>query len=626
MREVTSTCSGHTATGEPAVGQRGGLTAGELAFVRAWAEGLDVELAHRRYMDTGPHAPSVSARGQLRALLGRLRAQALHHGRTELAALFQRDPAQMRDKAGPPAPSLAAFAAGLPADFYAEAELLALYEAKHGRVDARSAARRRQRLRLRLVAAVQEMATLGPRRPQLCDPVGDWLDPALAHPLAAVGVHRLADLLTWVGRHGPAWPVRVPRIGPHRASLILDWWAAHGHSLPALAVQRAGPPASHTADAPPIKPVERFHPPPDLDGRCGLNRAPASRCRLAASTDRDAVLAWLARREPGSATWRAYRKEAERWLLWSVLARGKPLSSLDGSDCQAYLHFLAGPDQAWCAARHTRRDDRAWRPFESALSPRSMAMAVSVLRACCAWLVAQGYLLGNPWVGVPSGDASRGLSPVGGVQLLTASEGRKRTPAAPAPADAVRLRTLSAGQWQQLTTWLSELPQTPQARRWRCLTVLAGDLGLRMSELAGVRSGDLTLDADAGGLQVHGPAGRVRRVRVGSEAAAVLRDGLATAPAPLLARLDGRGPLSPARLRQLLHEMMAAFLQAMAVRQPPGWASGPAPWPSRLTTNGLRHSAGLRAAAAGLSPATLQRQLGHARRHTIAPYYKGRTP
>ena len=45
--------------------------------------------------------------------------------------------------------------------------------------------------------------------------------------------------------------------------------------------------------------------------------------------------AWLRLRLAGSHTWRAYRKEAERFLLWAVMERRRALSSLDGDDCVA---------------------------------------------------------------------------------------------------------------------------------------------------------------------------------------------------------------------------------------------------------------------------------------------------
>lgn len=71
-----------------------------------------------------------------------------------------------------------------------------------------------------------------------------------------------------------------------------------------------------------------------------------------------AIHAWLGVHLPiGGHTWRAYRTQAERFLLWAVLARGKALSGLSVEDCSAYLAFLADPQPApqWVGARRTPR-------------------------------------------------------------------------------------------------------------------------------------------------------------------------------------------------------------------------------------------------------------------------------
>ncbi len=55
--------------------------------------------------------------------------------------------------------------------------------------------------------------------------------------------------------------------------------------------------------------------PEELNGLRGTFRGPPSSCTLNADNDYEAVQAWLALHE-SSATKRAYRKEAERLILW----------------------------------------------------------------------------------------------------------------------------------------------------------------------------------------------------------------------------------------------------------------------------------------------------------------------
>lgn len=97
-------------------------------------------------------------------------------------------------------------------------------------------------------------------------------------------------------------------------------------------------------------------------------------------------------------TQRAYRKESERLLLWSVLERGKPMSSLDNADFRAYIEFLKDPQPAsrWCGPRAERLTDM-WRPFVGPLKPRSVEAAVFAINTLLTYLVDAGYLRYNPF-------------------------------------------------------------------------------------------------------------------------------------------------------------------------------------------------------------------------------------
>ena len=62
-------------------------------------------------------------------------------------------------------------------------------------------------------------------------------------------------------------------------------------------------------------------------------------------------MTWL-RSKTSAHTRRAYRKEAERFLLWAVVQKNKPLSSMTLEDCLEYRDFLLNPTPAdrWCGA------------------------------------------------------------------------------------------------------------------------------------------------------------------------------------------------------------------------------------------------------------------------------------
>jgi integrase len=438
----------------------------QLAFVRAWAEGIDPLIAWERFLPSDGGTDSRQARRELARLLEELKRLARLHGRSDLAALLSRDPEAMADKTAQ-RPSLDVFRQDFDEDFYSETELLALYEQTHGKPDSRSATRRRQRLRERLVLAIQWLQEKAARPPAPEDETTLWLDQRVAARLAAVGILRLSELHFWVRSHGLHWHRKVPRLGPQGAARISRWLRDHEATLGTLPapstpglVARAGWGGDLPAQTG-IVPLERFALPHDeRSGAAGTNRGRFDRCKLGAAHDLDAIQSWLALRPASSHTWRAYRKEAERFLLWAVLERRKALSSLDAADCTAYCEFLKAPGPPWLGARNTQRCSEAWRPFEGPLGAQSRATAQAIVRALCAWLQRQRYLDVNPWddVGV-------------------------RSDVVP----AVSLRALSAEQWALVQRWLRAQPPSPAAARLNFLMSFAYLSGLRLSELAAAR-------------------------------------------------------------------------------------------------------------------------------------------
>lgn len=138
--------------------------------------------------------------------------------------------------------------------------------------------------------------------------------------------------------------------------------------------------------------------PPALSGCAGTNRARASVARqIAANNDVAAIGLWLAEYHDSPHTFRSYRKEAERLLLWATQVRAKPVSSLTREDVIAYEAFLANPPVAWCDSDLLRRGEHR-RLFVGPLAERSRRQAVGILAGLFNYLVHAGYLAGSPFV------------------------------------------------------------------------------------------------------------------------------------------------------------------------------------------------------------------------------------
>ena len=154
-------------------------------------------------------------------------------------------------------------------------------------------------------------------------------------------------------------------------------------------------------------PWEQLRLPHEADGSAGTYRAPHPTCTLDADNDCQAVQAWLSLRK-SAATQRAYRKEAERLILWAIVESGRALSSLTTEDAVAYRAFLSRPTprEGWVGPVRPR-GALDWRPFSNGLSARSAAYTLSVLGALFRWLIEQRCLLANPFAGVKV----RGIAP-----------------------------------------------------------------------------------------------------------------------------------------------------------------------------------------------------------------------
>jgi site-specific recombinase XerD len=322
----------------------------QLAALRAWYAGLSARAAVVQYLGQRK-ATGQSSRAMLGAIRRQLACYAKARHRDDLAALISHPAAE--------------------------------------RLDRERAVRH----------AIEMLQQLPLPEPLLMHDVARWLPARAAHALKNAGIETLADLTLRVPRRRRWWAA-IPGLGVGSARRIETFFAEH----PALTEQARALvkiPATQTS------PWETLVVPEDVNGSRGAFRAPRATCTLSATDDYQAVQAWLELQD-AQVTQRAYRKEAERLMLWAILQRGKALSSLTTEDAIAYRAFLRNPTprERWVGPSRPRTSGE-WRPFQGALAPRSMAYALSVVGALYRWLIAQRYVLANPFAGVKVKGASR---------------------------------------------------------------------------------------------------------------------------------------------------------------------------------------------------------------------------
>ena len=665
------------------------LSRHEFLFYKGYLQGADLRKLGQAYLAPGilPSAAVTTIRDHLVMLAhraGRIHDQRLL--RIQLPTAEPTDPA-----AGPPPLEIYRAQKDPDGGFYSEAELIALYRADFPQT--RQLARRTQRnvrLRERQLAALSVVERLLVLDPQRSDAVDAWFEPVLAARLHAGDIFTIDDLIDRVQTLGHGWWAGIPRLGAQGAARITDWLGRQAIALGvALSADALKPRGSrdrlalrarldHATD---ILPIERFVSPLDLNGQHGWNRAPRDRNLTGVDNDYAAIEQWLKARATSADTKRSYRKEAERLLLWAILERRKPLSSLIVEDCIAYRDWLAAlgrtevdawpwhlPQSAWIGPRSTERLSPHWRPFDGPLKTISQRHARVVVQSFFQWLTDQCYLLANPWKGVAR-DATvlaHGGVLLHGEVLARGDTGNDEEPidqelleAHTSPTD-IRDRTLSQSQWATVLSFVAALPDNLARERLQFILMFAYGTGLRASELVSALTGHLRrYDTGAGEtydmLVVRGKGRRIRsvpmpppvmtalsvylvtrgldpnpyalpkttrmigllRAKKVSQAEKARRTALREAGLPSSTSTDKP---EPGLTREALYRLLKDCFAGIAVMLDEQGKPDDARKLAAASTHWLRHTCGSHAVAAGASIQTVQHNLGHASVNTTTIY------
>jgi site-specific recombinase XerD len=475
------------------------LTRAHFAFYRGYLNGLDIGALARRYLVMDPNsAPAAEDLRLARSCLEWIRRQlviAAQRASTPTAArLIALRPERLNIQSAAAKPTLEQFREEKDpdGDGYSEAELIELFKEEYGASTGEDRLlERNERLRKKQRDALARLEAAVAADPKLGDRVDGWLDPVLAKRLQDAGIPTLYALVDLINRYGRRWYRTVPRVGETAADLIVAWLREDAVER-ALGVQIYGPglterPRSLSLTTLPVParfslaPLELFHAPSELDGSVGTNRAQGP-CPLDADNDLAAIHAWLkARCSPDSKhTLRLYRKEAERFLLWSIFEKQKPISSLSVEDCSDFRDFLAMlgqpaaadkdrnwssrfklPESTWIGKKGERRGSEFWKPFAGPLTPSSQKTALVLVDSLCQWLTEMHYLHVNPFKGV--------------------NDRIKR-------ADRIDTsRALSHAEWDTVKAHLAKMADGDAYNRIRFFLVFAYSTGLRLSEMAALR-------------------------------------------------------------------------------------------------------------------------------------------
>jgi site-specific recombinase XerD len=522
----------------------------ELAALRAWHEGLSSREAVTRYLGQA-RAAGQSSRGLLGAIRREVAAFARTRHRDDLAKLFTGS-------------------------------------ARKGPEAART-----------VVAALEQLRRAPVPVPLIGDDVERWLEPRVAVVLRQAGIETLADLTLRVPRRRRWW-VDIAGLGVAGARAVEAFFAAHSElTARARALLVSEAPSD-------VVPWERIVVPHEVDGTRGVHRAPRASCVLRANNDYEAVQAWLSLHE-APATQRAYRKEAERLILWAIVERGVALSSFATEDAVAYRSFLRQPTpRARWVGPSLPRTSIEWRPFAGGLSTRSRGYALSVLSSMFRWLIEQRYVLANPFAGIKVRGAS--------------------------PATLDTTRSFSEGEWRLVRTVADGLEwsygwQPAAAQRLRFLIDFSYSTGLRAAELVHATLGSIEVDAQGDHwLHVLGKGSKGGKVVLPGMARRalerhLLQRGLPVTPekwnsaTPLIGSLDGETGITSKRLWAIVRRFFATTTDVLAETNP-----ALAEKLRRATPHWMRHTHATHALQRGAELTTVRDNLRHASLSTTSRY------
>ncbi|KWR91557.1 site-specific integrase [Cupriavidus sp. IDO] len=530
--------------------------AASLAALRAWHAGLATREAVARYLGE-ERARGQSSRGILGRIRRQLAAYARYRQREDLAALF---------------------------------EISAAERAKKGRAADQ---------------AIELLRALPAPMPAISDDIGLWLAPRAVAALRAHGIDTLAALTVRVPRRRRWWAA-IPGLGVAGARQIEAFFARH----PQL-TERARALIAQTPRGI-VVPWEELRLPHEVDGSQGQFRAPRATCTLNADNDYAAIQAWLALHE-SPATQRTYRKEAERLILWAIVERERPLSSLTTEDATAYRSFLRRPvpRERWVGPARPRTSPD-WRPFTGSLSARSTAHALSILGAMFRWLIQQRYVLANPFAGIKVRGGGR-------------------------PAALDSSHAFTEGEWLLIRTIADGLEWSygwdgPAAQRLRFVLDFGYATGLRASELVGATLGDIETDGQGDHwLGLVGKGSRAGRVALPPLARTALdrylvERGLPVTPArwnPRTQLIGGLGKetgsgITSTRLWHVVKRFFSQTAELIANDHPAA-----AEKLQRASPHWMRHTHATHALARGAELTTVRDNLRHASISTTSIYLHG---
>jgi site-specific recombinase XerD len=570
-----------------------------IAYLRSIALGVSIDAMAALYFGTESHRQALRAHT---LLIAQARALARQHALKDARLLGMM--LGSGSKPPPPTPSIDEWMAEKGYSGFTYNDVMHLYEEAFPR---NPQADRRAALQARQIAIIEALEDVAVRTPSRTDPLDHWFDGPRARALEAAGCHTLEDVDRLIQRQ-TVWWRKLRGVGRVKAQRLREFLytlipVASGNELSIAATWRI---------------IFKQALPGELDGTHGTNRAPGSRDSQRAQTDEAARDQWLDTITSNSGgTREVYAREANRLMMWCHVVKHKPVSSLIATDCAEYRDFLAAIPPAWIGPKANRlgtdgQINVRWLPFNGQISISSQQRAIVILRSWFAWLVADDYLLKNPFL-----------------QLA-----RDKRVDADAERAETESRAFPRSTWGVIQKHFSEHSKEPAIIRAKFVFDFCASTGLRADEFVNATLAKLAFNDTSWEMKLIRKGGSERYVAVPPGAEAALNDYLEYRGIPPLdeSTSDPVWRESPVvasvddpRQGIQYHALWSAIktiLKQIAQREDVGEAQTKVLLSA--TPHWLRHTCGTRLVEESVPLEVVQQQLGQKSRKSVERYTKAR--
>lgn len=313
--------------------------------------------------------------------------------------------------------------------------------------------------------------------------------------------------------------------------------------------------------------------PPEFEP--GFNRSD-SMSMLDSDSDWPVIIEYLTQFVPKQNTLANYLKEVERFALWLIHEKQKPISAVNRADWLSFLDFIKSPPATWCStkARKFQKDgitlNPSWRPFEirtiheplatksvhindepqlvAGLSESSQALAKRIIESMFSFLVVAGHL-----------NASPAMSP----RTRNRSSNTKKSFSERTISDSLVDYTIDTLFHAQKHA-KSEREAFGHLRARYVIQLLVGT-GLRLSEAAGHTYADISIRGERWYLDIVGKGDKPRSIELFQDVIAVMKEfrlalgcssptPLFNDPMKLIPRKDVRLSITGQRVIQILRK------------------------------------------------------------------------